>query len=131
MECGFGPRGRCMTSLEIVRPPTATRAVRIWRAAVALSKAPATAGGAEGQAEKLVLEFDEAYTAFVDGFSELPTEGQLLSLQAVDNQVASMVAMKDASVWTESAHRDSESWTELRSRASRVLSEFDWPDHTT
>jgi len=80
-----------------------------------------------GYGEKLVFEFDEAYTAYVDGFETLPAEAQLLALQAVDTQVSSMVRAKDVALWTEAARREDPEWLSVRSLATRVLSVFDWP----
>ena len=68
-------------------------------------------------AEGLVVEFDEAYTAFVDGFERLPSESQLTALQAVDAKLASMVRAKDASLWTLRACREDPCWGEVRTLA--------------
>lgn len=80
-----------------------------------------------GLSENLVLEFDEAYTDFVDAFDALPSEDQMLALQAVDTKLAAMVEVKDAALWTESARREDPLWVEVRLLAMRVLVEFDWP----
>jgi hypothetical protein len=80
-----------------------------------------------GAAENLVFEFDEAYTSFVEGFETLPTEEQLVALQAVDTHVSSMVDAKDAALWTEGARREAGVWQDIRTLAERVLEVFDWP----
>jgi hypothetical protein len=126
-----------MTSLKVIRPPSEGLDLRLWRAIVALAAAPASAVGGssrpadgvivEGQAESCVFEFDEAYTAYVEGFEALPGEAQMIALQAVDRQVAAMVAMKDASVWTPEARREGFLWGELRGLAVQVLNTFGWP----
>ena len=127
-----------MSSLEIV-VDGATAAVlegrsrRLWRVVASLSRPPEAPESSPrrpvvpGLAENLVFEFDEAYTAFVDGFVELPSEGQLLALQAVDQRLAAMVGAKDASLWTEQARRTDPVWDEVRELATRVLTEFGWP----
>jgi hypothetical protein len=126
-----------MTSLKVIRPPSEGLDLRLWRAVVALAAAPASAVGGssqpaddvvvQGQAESCVFEFDEAYTAYVEGFEALPGEAQMIALQAVDRQVAAMVAMKDASVWTPEARREGFLWGELRGLAVQVLNTFGWP----
>lgn len=129
-------RSRLVSSSKSLQPPTVVREVRLWRSLVLLAEpaaegaeaVPAGASFASGPADKLVYEFDEAYTAYVEAFVDLPSEAQLLALQAVDTRVAAMVAEKDASLWTEGARRDHASWTELRTLAARVLAEFAWPD---
>ncbi len=117
------------------------REQRLWRALVSLAEEPGIAQGwsparkgeavrrpvAAGFAENLVFEFDEAYTAFVEGFETLPSESQLISLQAVDTQVSSMVRAKDAELWTEQAWCEAADWQHLRRLARAVLSAFEWP----
>ena len=77
--------------------------------------------------ENLVVEFDQAYTDFVEGFDQLPSESQLLALQAVDTQLAAMVGEKDALLWTVRACREDSRWIEVRALAEKVVDEFDWP----
>ena len=122
-----------MTSLEVVVNQPEGRSLRLWRAVLSLAL-PADPVGVvtqnpvvPGLVENLVLEFDEAYTAFVDAFVELPSEGQMLALQAMDTTLAAMVGAKDETLWTERARREDPIWNEVRSLAGRVLSEFDWP----
>ena len=111
------------------------RTGRLFRAVLSLSQPPATPdSGARGPAipglaENLVFEFDEAYTAFVEGFEKLPTDAQLLALQAMDTLLSAMVRAKDAALWTEAARRDEPDWQEVRRLAEAVLSAFDWPTH--
>lgn len=106
---------------------------RLWEALLGLAASPPSAEEAKrrpsppGHAEQLVLEFDEAYTAFVEGFEALPSEGQLLALQAVDARVSSMVRAADAALWTEQARREDPCWREVRVLSRRVLEVFDWP----
>ena len=105
---------------------------RLARAVQALAEPPRPRAVARrmpvtpGRTENLVLEFDEAYTAWVEGFEALPDEEQLLALQHVDRQLASMVAAKDAALWTEQAHREAGVWQEVRVAATRVIALFEW-----
>ena len=117
---------------QAVAPPSG-REARLWRAVAGLAEAPPSEEVARklpanpGYGEKLVFEFDEAYTAFVEGFETLPDEAQLLALQAVDTQVSSMVRAKDVALWTETARREDPEWQSVRSLAGRVLDTFAWP----
>lgn len=121
-------------ALPVLKEPEG-RALRLWRIVLSLSQTPdpprrPAAGGASGVAglaENLVFEFDEAYTAFVEGFVALPSERQMLALQAVDTQLARMVAARDATLWTEQARREAPVWNEVRTLAAQVLAAFDWP----
>jgi len=79
-----------------------------------------------GRVENLVVEFDEAYTAFVEGFDALPSESQMIALQAVDAKLTRMVGAKDASLWSEAALAREPVWQEVRKLAADVLREFDW-----
>jgi hypothetical protein len=107
------------------------RSGRLFRAVLSLSRPPAKpqsdAPAAPGLTENLVFEFDEAYTDFVEGFERLPTDAQMLALQAMDTRLSAMVRAKDAALWTEAARRDEPDWQEVRRLAERVLSAFDWP----
>jgi len=111
----------------------AARSNRLWRAVLSLAKPvdpPEVAAGrpvVPGFAENLVVEFDDAYTTFVEGFDSLPSEGQMLALQSVGNKLTSMVGAKDPGLWTDQARREDANWIELRSLAMQVLLEFDWP----
>ena len=122
-----------MSRAEAAEPPSGGREARLWRAVASLADRPPSADEArkrpstEGFAENLVFEFDEAYTTFVEGFEELPSEAQLVALQAVDTKVSSMVRATDASLWTDDARREDPSWREVRDLAERVLEVFGWP----
>lgn len=84
-------------------------------------------GLASGQLEKLVVEFDDAYTSFVEGMQVLPSEAQLVALQAVDRQLAAMVRAQEAELWTERAVREDRRWREAQRLARVVIEAFDWP----
>ena len=107
--------------------------LRLSRVVLALAAPPrapeplSRAKGLPGQTENLVLEFDEAYTAWVEGFQVLPEEAQLIALQRVDRQLAGMVAAKDADLWTAQAHREAGAWHEVRALAAQVVELFGWP----
>ncbi len=122
-----------MTRLEVVRSAPEGREARLWRAIASLAEMPPSAEEAKrrpvvaGHAENLVFEFDEAYTAFVESFEVLPSESQLLALQAVDTHVSSMVRAQDAALWTEQERREEEVWHGVRALAREVLDAFDWP----
>lgn len=122
-----------MTELSLVQSAPEGRAARLWRAIAGLAEPPPSAEEAkrrpavQGLAENLVFEFDEAYTAFVEGFEALPTETQLLALQAVDTHVSAMVGAKQAALWTEQARREAHEWQHVRKLARDVLTAFDWP----
>ena len=114
------------------------RSRRLFRAVLSLSQpprarpnsSPRSEGGVPpvpGLAENLVVEFDEAYTAFVEGFETLPSDAQLLALQAIDTRLSAMVRAKDVALWSEAARRDEPDWQEVRKLAKRVLMVFDWP----
>ena len=124
-----------MTDLEIVGGGASGREARLQRAIAGLAEEPPSAEEAKkrparpGFAENLVFEFDEAYTAFVEGFETLPSEEQLLALQAVDTHVSRMVRAKDADLWTESARREGAPWAQVRELAAHVLRVFEWTSH--
>ena len=104
------------------------REARLWRVLVEL-------GGAvedpkpvlPGRLEKLVVEFDDAYTTFVEGMEQLPSEAQFVALQAVDRQLAAMVRATDAALWTEQALREDTRWSEAGRLVRGVIQAFDWP----
>jgi len=122
-----------MSDLKLVQVVPSGRDSRLWRAVACLAEAPPSAEESErrpataGFAENLVFEFDEAYTSFVEGFETLPTEEQLVALQAVDTHVSSMVDAKNAALWTEDARREDGVWRDVRTLSERVLEVFDWP----
>lgn len=112
---------------------TDTRSQRLRRAVASLAesgpqKPPAGSEPLAGFSENLVFEFDEAYTSFVDGVEALPSESQMIALQAVDSLLAGMVSAKDAALWTEKARRESAEWSQVRALAERVMAEFAWND---
>jgi hypothetical protein len=78
-------------------------------------------------AENVVVDFDEAYTGFFEESDRLPSESQLLALQAVDSKLAAMVRAKDAEIWTTRAWRENSSWHEVRALAESAIGEFEWP----
>lgn len=106
---------------------------QLWRALVALAAVPpplvrkGDPTWAAGRAEDLVVAFDEAYTSFVDSFQTLPGESQLLTLQAMDAQLSSMVRAKDADLWTRKALLSDPHWVKVRFLATDVIEAFDWP----
>lgn len=126
------PRRENVKSAAETQPPEG-RSLRLWRVVLSLAEPLDPLGSVArptalpGLSENLVLEFDEAYTDFVDAFDALPSEDQMLALQAVDTKLAAMVEVKDAALWTESARREDPLWVEVRLLAMRVLVEFDWP----
>jgi hypothetical protein len=104
---------------------------RLWRILLSLA-APVQVEPEElistpWSVEKLVVEFDEAYTAFVESFERLPSESQMMALQAVDTKLAAMVREKDASLWTARGYREDPTWHEVRTLADYAVGEFDWP----
>ena len=92
------------------------RSERLSRIVRSLSQRPASprpgssVSATPGLTESLVFEFDEAYTAFVEGFEALPSERQMLALQAMDARLSAMVRAKDAAIWTEVARREASDW---------------------
>ena len=123
-----------MSEFEVVEGRASTgREERLRLAIAGLAEVPPSAEEAKrrparpGFAENLVFEFDEAYTAFVEGFETLPSEEQLLALQALDTHVSAMVRARDAALWTERARREDAPWQEVRVLAARVLRVFEWP----
>ena len=86
---------------------------------------PVASNAFPAHAENLVVEFDEAYTGFVEGMDQLPSESQLLALQAVDTSLAAMVRIKDASLWTADAFRGDPRWNEVRALAEAAIGEYE------
>lgn len=117
------------------------RDARLWRVLLELSRsvveAAVSAGDrpaapkpkplAPGHLERLVVEFDDAYTTFVEGMVELPSEAQLMSLQAIDRQLAAMVRAQEAELWTLQALREDVRWHETQRLAYGVIEAFAWP----
>lgn len=117
------------------------RDARLWRVLLELSRsvgeataathdrpdAPRPKPLAAGHLERLVVEFDDAYTVYVEGMVELPSEGQLMSLQAIDRQLAAMVRAQEAELWTQQALREDVRWHEAQRLAVGVIEAFAWP----
>jgi hypothetical protein len=111
-------------------------AARLERALSLLADPPRSgrdASGAKresraGRVENLVVEFDEAYTAFIESCDVLPGESQLEAVQRVDARLSSMVRAADASLWTERSHRESDGWSEVRRLAAAAMRAFGWAD---
>ena len=104
---------------------------RLWRVLMSLAKPPedesARSLTLSSGVEILAVEFDEAYTHFVEGFDHLPSESQMLALQAVDTKLAAMIRAEDATLWTARACREDASWSEVRVLAKGAIGEFGWP----
>jgi hypothetical protein len=110
------------------------REARLWRVLVELSARVEEALATEkprpllpGCLENLVVEFDDAYTVYVEGMDRLPSEAQLLALQGVDRQLAAMVRAREAALWTEQALREDARWSEAQQLARGVIDAFAWP----
>ncbi len=112
------------------------RDARLWRVIVELShslgapestEVPPSKPFAPGQIERLVVEFDDAYTTFVEGMEHLPSEAQFIALQAVDRQLTALVRAEDAELWTQKALREDPRWIEAQQLAFGVIEVFAWP----
>lgn len=123
------------------------RDARLWRVLVELSfvaaefradsaESPGAPGQAvpprpkpfvAGQLESLVVEFDDAYTIFVEGMDRLPSEAQLLALQGVDRQLVAMVRAQDAELWTQKGLREDARWGEAHQLVVGAIEAFGWP----
>lgn len=114
------------------------REARLWRVLVELSVHVEEARAAfardekprkllPGRLENIVVEFDDAYTVYVEGMERLPEEAQLLALQAVDRQLAGMVRAKEAALWTEEALGRDPRWDETRVLALAAMDAYAWP----
>ena len=79
-------------------------------------------------AQGLVVEFDEAYTCFVEGFEQLPSESQMIALQAVDTKLSAMIGAKDAELWTLRARREDRIWVEVRRLVDVAIESFAWSE---
>lgn len=132
MEAG---RSRVSGSADAFDAPVVPkgREARLWRAVVELFEIVDEAAErarplASGRLEHLVVEFDDAYTAFVEGMERLPSEPQLVALQAVDRHLAAMVRAQDAALWTAAALVGDARWDEARRLALVVLRAHAWPE---
>lgn len=117
------------------RSPSDERMERLMRALISLASIPERGGcqgssmagsgsSDQGAAQALVVEFDDAYTDLVEGLEQLPSESQMIALQAVDTRLSAMVGAKDATLWTDRAQREDQIWTELRELVTEVIGEF-------
>lgn len=120
--------------LETAPAAPTGREARLWRVLVELSVQVEEARAAEkprmllpGRLENIVVEFDDAYTVYVEGMDRLPDEAQLLALQAVDRQLAGMVRAKEAALWTENALREDRRWGEAQRLALAAIRAYAWP----
>jgi hypothetical protein len=77
--------------------------------------------------DEFALEFDQAYTAFIAGLEELPTDSQLQSLQNIDAALSAMSGPSNKELWTESAMKNHPRWAELRVLAREAVDQFGWP----
>lgn len=112
-----GPAARLQRALRLLAEPPRSGTG---------AEGPSRASAAAGRVENLVVEFDEAYTAFIEGCEVLPAESQLEAVQAVDARLSSMVRAADASLWTERSHRESACWLEVRGLAAAAMRAFGW-----
>ena len=80
-----------------------------------------------GRIERLVVEFDDAYTTFVESMERLPSEAQLIALQAVDRQLTALVRAQEAELWTQRALREDPRWIEAQRLAFGVIEAFEGP----
>jgi hypothetical protein len=112
------------------------RDARLWRVLVELShsvgapeqtEVPPPKPFVTGQIERLVVEFDDAYTIFVESMERLPSEAQLIALQAVDRKLTALVRAQDAELWTQKALHEDPRWIEVRQLAFGVIEAFAWP----
>ena len=96
---------------------------------LAASGAAAVGRKPEGshQPDGLALDFDAAYTAFVDGLDELPSMERLQALQSLDSELSAMSGKHNAQLWTEDAVRTHPRWAKVRALATDVLERFGWP----
>lgn len=129
---------RDMIRLETGPAAPTGREARLWRVLVELSMQVEEARAAfsregkprallPGRLENVVVEFDDAYTVYVEGMDRLPEEAQLLALQAVDRQLAGMVRAKEAALWTEQALREDRRWDEAQRLAAAAIRAYAWP----
>lgn len=113
--------------LDLSRSVVEARAAAAERPSDASISGPKPKPLAPGHLERLVVEFDDAYTTFVEGMVELPSEAQLMSLQAIDRQLSSMVRAQEAELWTRQALREDVRWRDTQRLASGVIEAFAWP----
>jgi hypothetical protein len=143
MSSGERESTRVMGSSDVSEGRVAPtgRDARLWRVLVELSLSvgesrhdatestamPRSKPLAPGQLERLVVEFDDAYTIFVEGMERLPSESQLVALQAVDRQLTSMVRAQEVELWTQKALREDGRWLEVQRLSVGAIEVFAWP----
>ena len=117
------------------------RDARLWRVLVELSLSvgesrddstesaatPRPKPFAPGQLERLFVEFDDAYTTFVEGMECLPSETQLVAVQAVDRQLAAMLRAQEEELWTQKGLREDARWLEVQRLSVGAIEAFAWP----
>ncbi len=86
------------------------------------------ASGAPGSRipERMALEFDEAYTTYVEHLDQLPSEAQFRSLQKIDSALSAMMGPENASLWTDESLKKHPHWAEVRSLAREAMAQFSW-----
>lgn len=113
--------------LELSRSVVEAAATAADRSAESPVSGPKPKPLAPGHLERLVVEFDDAYTTFVEGMVELPSEAQLMSLQAIDRQLSAMVRAQEAGLWTRQALCEDVRWRDAQRLACGVIEAFEWP----
>jgi hypothetical protein len=76
-------------------------------------------------ADELAARFDDLYTDYVGSLTRLPSESQLVALQALDAAIHQLSGVENAGLWKEAAVRGDPRWHELREIARIVLAEFE------
>jgi hypothetical protein len=76
--------------------------------------------------DALAREFDDLYTDFIDNLDELPTEAQLVALQALDSALTAMSGPANSDLWTEASVRGHPRWSEVRDLARTAIDQFGW-----
>jgi hypothetical protein len=76
--------------------------------------------------EALALEFDDLYTDYIDNLDELPSEAQLVALQALDSALTAMSGPANAELWTPTSVSSHPRWSEVRDLARRAIDHFGW-----
>jgi hypothetical protein len=74
----------------------------------------------------LALEFDDLYTDYIDNLDELPSEAQLVALQALDSALTAMSGPANAELWTATSVNSHPRWSEVRDLARSAIDHFGW-----
>jgi hypothetical protein len=74
--------------------------------------------------DRLALDFDEAYTAFMSGLVDLPALELLEALQELDRQLEAMSDPSLRSKWTREGMLHDPDWEVVRALALAVLAAF-------